>query len=751
MLFIKMIKRTVFVLLLLTTLAPVNSIAQPIHILQKEIGALINKADALSEKDTTQTKQLLQKALQLNKQVKADSNLVNIYGIYGIMYGSRDMPIQAIQYFTKAYTLLKGKGDGKEMADVLMNISNVQNRLGNNQASLKSAFEALDIYKKINLNKKVGMCLMNIGITYFFMGKYDSSFKYQFDALAIREKEGDKPDLMYSLNVLGTSYLYTKNYKQAEKYLTNSAEIAEQLGADNLAQNSWYNLGELKVNQSEYKQAEEYLRKAMKAATKIGDPRVLRKCYEQLAVIATANNDYKKATEHLAKAVELSKKTNSPYSEISALLSLSDINILEKKYDDAEKNLTKAYDITKANHILLERATVLRSLIKVFSLSNKAEKIEKLYVEYDDVKDSLLNEKSLKQINELQTKYETEKKEAQIKLLNSENYLQKTILGKNKIQLYANKLGLEKQALQLSNQNLLLDNQQLEIKYNQNQIATKNADLKSKEQKISLLGLTNRLSAMQLEKKNTQLLVALATLLGLSLMSYLFYNRYKLKQEARLQNAIIEEQDEAAKAVINAEENERQRMSATLHDGLGQLLSVTKMNLQSVEENTNFDTKTKMVFANAMQLVDASIQEMRYVSHQIVTNNVVRRGLGNALKELIEKMDSNRLRINLDIDGLVQNVETDVQLVLYRIFQESINNVIKHANADTLNIRLKVHGNIINGFVEDNGKGFNTSLLNEGTGIGLNNIATRIKFLKGNYKITSSPGKGTNLQFEIPV
>lgn len=254
-----------------------------------------------------------------------------------------------------------------------------------------------------------------------------------------------------------------------------------------------------------------------------------------------------------------------------------------------------------------------------------------------------------------------------------------------------------------------------------------------------------------LKLKNILLLASVVALILGGLLFVALMKSSKFKHKNELQKTLIDQQDIATKAVIKAEENERVRMSATLHDGLGQLLSATKMNVQALETVAGSNSETENSYIKVISLLDDSIKEMRAVSHQMMPGAVVRSGLGNALKELIEKMDSKALEINLNVEGLEYQPDEDVQIVLYRIFQECINNVIKHAKATKLFISLIQSPDSIDATIEDNGVGFNMADLTDKHGIGLQNIRTRVNFLKGDIDISSARGKGTLIAFHIPL
>src|SRR5690606_12493057 len=121
-----------------------------------------------------------------------------------------------------------------------------------------------------------------------------------------------------------------------------------------------------------------------------------------------------------------------------------------------------------------------------------------------------------------------------------------------------------------------------------------------------------------LTKKNYWIFGTISLLILFCLLGLSFYNRYKLKQEARLKEAIIKQQEISTKAVLEAEENERKRIAQELHDGVGQLMSAAKMNLSAFEDDVLFkDEKHRTSYEKIVALVDESCIEVRNVSHQM--------------------------------------------------------------------------------------------------------------------------------------
>lgn len=258
--------------------------------------------------------------------------------------------------------------------------------------------------------------------------------------------------------------------------------------------------------------------------------------------------------------------------------------------------------------------------------------------------------------------------------------------------------------------------------------------------------------ALSVARRNVWIAVVLGILL-LTVVLLWFWNRKKaLEMSNVLQKEIIKQQDIATKAVIEAEERERNRIAADLHDGVGQLITAAKLNLNSVTDEIHhvLTQSQQNAFDNALSLVDQTAKEVRTVSHNIMPNVLLRSGLGAAVKNFIEKIDDRVIKVELNSSGLNEKVDTNIEMVLYRVIQECVNNVIKHANATSLDISIYNEEQGITVSIEDNGIGFDKANMKHADGIGLKNMFTRIQYLKGELEIDSQPGKGTFISIYIP-
>jgi signal transduction histidine kinase len=218
---------------------------------------------------------------------------------------------------------------------------------------------------------------------------------------------------------------------------------------------------------------------------------------------------------------------------------------------------------------------------------------------------------------------------------------------------------------------------------------------------------------------------------------------------------MLKQQELRSKAVIEAEEKERIRIARELHDGIGQQLSAAKLNISGLKAAIKTtDPAEVTMLQNALDLLDESVKEVRTVSHSMMPNALIKSGLVSAVREFIHKIStSGNLKMNLEIIGLKERMEAQVENILFRVLQEVVNNIIKHAKASEVSIQFIKHEKELTILVEDNGIGFDVGkeLNVTDAGIGLKNIASRVAFLNGEVIFDSYPGKGTTVTIEIPL
>ncbi|RYG40206.1 MAG: hypothetical protein EOO01_27880 [Chitinophagaceae bacterium] len=234
------------------------------------------------------------------------------------------------------------------------------------------------------------------------------------------------------------------------------------------------------------------------------------------------------------------------------------------------------------------------------------------------------------------------------------------------------------------------------------------------------------------------------------------YGNYSQKRKLQQQRIIEREtrkQLAATEAVLKEEEQERIRLAKDLHDGLGGMLSGIKYTFTTMKGNLVMTPENARAFERSMDMLDSSIREMRRVAHNMMPEALVKFGLDTALKDLCNDINqSGALLVTYQSIGLQDTViDQTTAINIYRIAQELLNNTMKHSGAKTAIVQLSKTDQILSLTVEDDGKGFDTTLLRKTSGIGWSTIQTRVEYLKGKTDIRSEKNSGTSVHIEVTL
>ena len=252
-----------------------------------------------------------------------------------------------------------------------------------------------------------------------------------------------------------------------------------------------------------------------------------------------------------------------------------------------------------------------------------------------------------------------------------------------------------------------------------------------------------------LEERKSQIIIisSISAFLILIAIFLLVYNRYRLKKKIEMDERIALQQKLRFKAVLEAEEKERVRIARELHDSLGQMLSAAKMNVSAIDSHSDVDTK---LMNNAKKLIDDSVKEVRTISHNLMPAGLMDKGIEFALNELANKInDTGLLHIDLMITESEQRLDSSVEIAIYRIVQEVVNNMIKHSKANKVEVLLDYNTEKIYLSIKDNGLGFDTNTIEQSSGIGWKNIFSRVYMMNGDVQVNSQPGRGTLVNIEF--
>lgn len=242
------------------------------------------------------------------------------------------------------------------------------------------------------------------------------------------------------------------------------------------------------------------------------------------------------------------------------------------------------------------------------------------------------------------------------------------------------------------------------------------------------------------------IIITLIFSIGAGLLIYfvLLYNKRKKKhfeEKEQLKQLVLQTQ-------LEIQEQTLQNISQEIHDNTSQLLGLIKLNLATAKAA---DEKGQQKITDAHELTGQVINSIRQMSHTLDTGFVARLGLPEAIKyqlELVQK--TGEYTATLDVQGAEQKTDPQKELILFRMVQESLNNIIKHAKASEIKVVLEYSTEQLSITISDNGAGFEQSA-GKSDGIGLQNMHNRAKLIGAELNIQSELNKGTNTTILLPV
>ncbi len=277
----------------------------------------------------------------------------------------------------------------------------------------------------------------------------------------------------------------------------------------------------------------------------------------------------------------------------------------------------------------------------------------------------------------------------------------------------------------------------LEIKY---QIAEKDRELSSK---LLLLAQEQQ----KVDQRNFWLILTLSGSLALVIIASIFFYNLKNKQRTQLQLLRQEKEINLLRATAKGEERERTRIAYELHDGIGGMLAAIKMNFGAVRQR--YEKLYGLEELNPlMEMLEDTTKELRNTAHNLMPGILASHNLAEALQIWCSNVNvTEKLNISLRLNGISDMLPKDIELMLYRMIQELVQNIIKHAHASHAEIDLSMRDGEIHIFVEDDGLGFNSGKNSEG--FGLQNLRYRVQALQGELYIDTAEGKGTAVSIRL--
>jgi signal transduction histidine kinase len=214
------------------------------------------------------------------------------------------------------------------------------------------------------------------------------------------------------------------------------------------------------------------------------------------------------------------------------------------------------------------------------------------------------------------------------------------------------------------------------------------------------------------------------------------------------------ERGQLLEKLITVQEEERRRVARELHDEAGQALSVIMMDLaRTMETLPGDESPIKEKLSHLRSLSAEALQDVRKLINDLRPDVLDQLGLVPALRSYIKShLEENNFKVKFRFTGLNDRLPPQIEVIIFRVIQESITNIIRHSGADTVNIQAIAKDSVISGTITDNGRGFNIEkALSAQKSWGLHGMRERVAIAGGQLDIESTPGKGTTVKFNIPL
>lgn len=241
-------------------------------------------------------------------------------------------------------------------------------------------------------------------------------------------------------------------------------------------------------------------------------------------------------------------------------------------------------------------------------------------------------------------------------------------------------------------------------------------------------------------------ITSLAFAIGVFMIQRIFKYMKRVEDSRRLTEKMF------LNAIIQTEERERKRFAKDLHDGMGPLLSTVKLSVSSLAQMKH-DPASQEIVDNTEIVINEAIKSLKEISDNLSPHVLNNFGLVRALNNFINKINvAKTIRISLNTELKDERFDSSVEVVLYRVICELINNTIKHAHAKKIHISLTKENEYLNIIYKDDGKGFDVKKIIDqpsGSGMGFSNIYSRINSLKGEINVESEYKKGTLVNIKV--
>ena len=558
-----------------------------------------------------------------------------------------------------------------------------------------------------------------LGISYALESEYLKARQHFHNALELAVKSGNHKSLGDAYNNLGGIDFVTSNHKDALENYLEAIRNYESGGYHEKVTDIHINIGGLYLKLKNTEKALYHLKKAYQQFilldNKIGQSMVLN----HIGQAHLENEQIDSAMYFVNQSIQMSKEIQNHYTLTSAYNTKGTILFHSGHYNEALDFFDRCIEIA----LIIYNTDMISSAYLGMSKTYLKQQDEKKSLEYANLAFELAEN-----INAPQILSSAHQQLAEI-------YQQ---LGNFEMSLHHFKAADEIK-MKISDQSKLHQIYNLEI----NRL--------SKDKEIQRLEIERQ--NLLLSQRNSVIVIISLLFTAVIVSLILVFSRIRQRQKIKLNEAILIHSEERSKAALDAEIQERKRLGLELHDGVGPLLSLAKLNVTALIEKPDLNQDRKsLILENTVGTLNEVLREMKHISHNMAPIVLIEKGFESAVKDLVIKLnETEKYNVTLDVSGLNGTLDSYLEHAMYRSLLEIINNILMHANGSEINIQIVQDNAEITIMIEDNGKGFDLNQNKNSDGLGLKSTFSRIEGMNGKIYIDSVIGRGTIVTMVVPV
>ncbi len=725
----------------------------------------------------------------------------------GNLHSDQGQYAEARMEYERSSAVFESAQQYYHLAITLMNRANAQSQLGDRREAMRLMIGSDSLFSRIGNRHQRATLAGNMARTLMGLKQTDSARQYYMQQLELARETGDRRSVIAALMGLGSRAIDLHHYDSAAMHLYRALAVAEEINDSKSIGNVLGNIGRMNLLTKSYDKAEESYRRALTLNRRTGHVNGIFYCLAGLATLEENLGHLDAALVRRLECVRIAEKAGWQHQIAMAKRNLG--NLLTKRgdgdsgkiliqeaidmfmqitpqsigcsYNDLGVALATSRRDSLAERVLLQAVEEAKRSRETRCLYNAQENLSSLYlrrgdtarallhlIDADALRDSLDHDERIRTMEELQTRYETEKQRYTITLLEKEQEVSLLRIRQQQQELLRRSLAADQQRQRIllferddRIKELLLRQRgdSLHVQHLENRALTDNNNL-----------LTEIAARRQIERN-----AMIGGLLLIAALSVLLVRRFQGKRrESQLLAESLDHKARAAQAeairtqaealrreheaqarytqqLIQFQEDERRRLSRELHDGLGQSLTVLRNSALLGLRSSDAEVMRRQLDGMSGMIAE-TLDDVRAITRDLRPVQLEHLGLTGTLHGLLSRIaEETPLQMTHDICDLQGIIRPDDEINVFRLVQEAMSNILKHARADAASVRIAHDHSHVEIIMLDDGIGFDPNAPEVLSGLGMRGMHERVTMLSGALTVDTAPGRGTRIHIRLPI